>query len=354
MVDITPILNYLGPYLSYVQNKWIQAGLAFLGSIILAFVILFVTEKIVYRLTKKTKTNVDDLLVERTKKPFFWFLIVLGLRVSSELAFQQEILFLIVESVLVVLFVILAAKVLNTLLDAWASVFAKKTKSKIDESLLPLFRKAVNVFFILVGILGILKVWEINITPYLAGLGIGGLVLGLALQDSLKNIFGGVSLIFDRTFAVGDKIKLESGELGEIEDIGLRSTKLRTYDNEIITIPNGQMANAKIQNYVQPNPRVRVVVKFGVEYGTKIEKVKKVADGVLKKMKDISSEPYMDTVFTEMGDSALLFESRFWVDDYREAYNKKLEATEKIYAALEKAKIGIAFPTQTIYLRKEK
>lgn len=352
MIDLTPLMNWFGPYINYFQNRWVQAGVVLVGFVVLTFILFLIVEKIILKLTVKTKTKVDDIILARTKKPVFWLLIVLGLRISFEIVFEQPIVFGVLESIGALIFVIVLARVVNAIIDGWGHVFAKKTKTDMDETLLPLFRKVVNVVFVLVGVLWILNIWDINITPYLAGLGIGGLVLGLALQDSLKNIFGGVSLIFDKTFTVGDKIKLESGELGEIVDIGLRSTRLNTYDNEVIVIPNGQMANMRIQNYVQPNPRVRVVVKFGVEYGNKIERVKKVADGVLKKLKDVSSEPYMDTVFTEMGDSALLFESRFWVEDYREAYNKKLEATEKIYAALNKAKIGIAFPTQTIYLRK--
>ncbi|MBW2963392.1 mechanosensitive ion channel family protein, partial [Candidatus Woesearchaeota archaeon] len=348
------ILLWISFYFNYFQNKWLQAGAILVGFVVLAFVLFLIIEKVVLRLTAKTKTKVDDLIFTKIKMPVFWLLIVLGLRISSQIVFDSAIVFRVLESISIIIFVLILAKVINVLIDGWGRVFAKKTKSRLDESLLPLFRKVVNIIFVLVGILWILNIWNINITPYLAGLGIGGLVLGLALQDSLKNIFGGVSLILDQSFAVGDKIQIESGEVGEIVDVGLRSTKIKNYDNQIITIPNGQMANAKIINYVQPNDRIRVVVKFGVEYGTKVEKVKKVVDGVLKKMKDISDDPYMDTVFTEMGDFALLFEARFWVDDYREAYNKKLEATEKIYAALNKAKIGIAFPTQTIHLKKGK
>ncbi len=345
-------MDSIRPYAGYIQDRWILAGLVLLGFILLAFITRLIVGKIIVKLTKKTKTKVDDLLIAKTKKPLFWLLIVLGIRVSSEIIFENAVVFNILESLGIILFVLITARVANICIGAWGKAFAKKTKTQVDKSLLPLFRKTVNGVFILVGSLWILNTWQINITPYLAGLGVGGLVLGLALQDSLKNILGGVSLILDKSFVVGDKIKLESGELGEIIDIGLRSTRLKTYDNEVIVVPNSQMANMKIQNYVQPNPRIRVVVNFGVEYSNKVERVKRVVLGVLKNMKKISDKPYLDVIFTEMGDSALLFQARFWVDDYTIAYSKKLEATEKIYAALGKAKIGIAFPTQTIYIKK--
>jgi len=159
-------------------------------------------------------------------------------------------------------------------------------------------------------------------------------------------------MILDKNFNIGDKVSLETGDIGTIEDIGLRSTKLKTYDNELIYIPNGSLANMRIRNYVRPNTKMRVVIKFGVEYGSDVDKVKEVVIGAIKKMKDVSSDPYMDAIFYEMGDSALLFNARFFVDDYSIAYKKKLEATQNIYEALNKAKIGIPFPQMDVHLKK--
>ncbi len=197
-----------------------------------------------------------------------------------------------------------------------------------------------------------LDIWQIDITPYLAGVGVSGIVLGLSLQDSLKNIFGGVTLILDKTFKYGDKIKLESGEVGTIHDIGLRSTKLVTFDNEVVYIPNGYLANSRVHNYTRPSPKVRVVIDFGVEYGSDVQKVKKLIMKEIKALK-VMDEPSPSVEFVTMGDSALLFKAKFWVEQWNEAYGYKLDATERIYNALNKEKIGIPFPTQTVYLRKE-
>lgn len=158
-------------------------------------------------------------------------------------------------------------------------------------------------------------------------------------------------MILDKNFNIGDAVRLESGELGTIQEIGLRSTKMLSFDREIIFVPNGQLANMKIRNYVKPDKMVRKIVEFGVEYGTDPEKVKKVVLEALKKIKDISDDPYMDVLFESMGDSSLNFKARFWVD-WDDAYSKYIEATQVIYAALNKAKIGIPFPTRTVYLQK--
>ena len=347
-------VDYLGLVQQYVPNKWAQAAAILIIFVILARVAIFVIDRVALRLAKKTKTKVDDIIIARTRKPVFYLVLFLGVRAALVPIGIDDVITKIVESTGALIFVYILGTIVSITIDAWGITLAKKTKTKLDETILPLLRKTAGIVFVVIAILWVFNIWGINITPYLAGLGISGLVIGLALQDSMKNIFGGISLIMDRNFNIGDKVKLESGELGEIKDIGLRSTKLKTYDNEIIFIPNGQLANMRIQNYVQPNPRIRVVVNFGVEYGTKVEKVKKVVEAALRKIKDASDKPYMNVVFLEMADFALLFQARFWVNDYRIAYGKQREATEKIYAALNKAKIGIPFPTRTVYLKKGK
>jgi len=159
-------------------------------------------------------------------------------------------------------------------------------------------------------------------------------------------------MILDKTLKVGDKIKIESGEVGEIHDVGLRSTKIKTYDNQIIVVPNGQLVNSRIQNYTKPNSKIRVTVQFGVEYGTEIKKVKDLVKKTVLSMKEIMEDPAPVINFETMGDFALNFTAKFWVSNWGEAYGKKLEATEKIYNALNAAKINIPFPTQTVYLKK--
>ncbi|MFH1682821.1 MAG: mechanosensitive ion channel family protein, partial [Candidatus Woesearchaeota archaeon] len=156
----------------------------------------------------------------------------------------------------------------------------------------------------------------------------------------------------DENFEVGDKVKLESGDLGEILDIGLRSTKIRTYDNEVIYVPNGYLANSRILNYTRPTAKIRVGVEFGVVYGSDVKKVQKVVMDVIKGMEEVLDDPAPAVQFLQMADFALNFKAYFWVPDWKNSYSKKLEATEKIYNALNKAKISIPFPTSTVYLKK--
>ena len=344
--------QYILLFQQLVPNPWMQALVLIIATVILSKITQVVIEKVVIHITKKTKTDVDDKIIEQTKNPLFFLVLFIGFRLALEPLGINSIVEKVVESVAAFFFIYILGSVITISIDSWGHVLAKKTRTPVDETLIPLLQKTVKVLFFIIAVLWVLHIGEIDITPYLAGLGLGGLVLGLALQDSLKNIFGGISIILDRNFNIGDKVKLESGELGEILDIGLRSTKLQTYDQEVIFIPNGQLANMRIQNYVRPTRKVRVVVNFGVEYGSDVDKVKKVVNAALKSMKDVSDIPYMDAVFTEMGEFAMLFQARFFVDDYKISYDKKIEATQKIYEALNKAKIGIPFPTRTVYMKK--
>ena len=348
------IFNLFGtlPYGQYLQNKWVFAFLIVVFSVLLAWVVLFIFEKYLQQFAKKTKTEADDIIFDRTKRPVFYFILVSGLRLAVDYLDYNGIISKFVGSLMVIVFVFILSRVANVVIEIWGREFAKKTKSNLDDTLLPLFHKAVNLIFVIIGFMWVLKIWSIDIGPYLAGAGIMGVVLGFALQDSLKNIFGGVTLLLDKTYQIGDKVKLESGEVGTILDIGLRSTKMKTYDNEVIYIPNGYLANSRVQNYTRPSPKVRTGVEFGVVYGTSVAQVRSLIVKTLTDMDGILSEPAPAVQFLSMGDFALHFKAQFWVERWDQAYDKKLEVTEAIYNALNKAKIGIPFPTQTIYLKK--
>jgi len=348
------ILNFLGnlPFGNILLNPYVLAGVTIILFVILSFLVLFIFNHYLQNLAKKTKTEVDDLIFDKTKKPLFALFMVYGFKLAIEILWVNSVMDKIITSAMTLVFLFILLRVFDVVVGTWGLTFAKKTKSSADEVLLPIMHKVAKVIFFIVGFMWLLHIWGIDITPYLAGVGISGLVLGLALQDSLKNVFGGVTLLLDRTFKIGDKIQLESGEIGTIYDIGLRSTKLVTIDNEIIYVPNGYLSNSRVQNYTRPTPKARVNVLFGVEYGSDINKVKKVVLAALAKLEDIEKEPVPEVQFLEMGDFALSCKALFWVERWDMAYGKKLEATQLIYEALNKAKISIPFPTQTVYVKK--
>ncbi len=337
-----------------VTNKYIYALVILIIFILLSRLFLFILEKYITRLTRKTKTDLDDKLIEAIHKPLYYLIVFIGIYLALlPLEFNAIIIFSkIIFSLITLTSMFLLMRISKVLIELWGIIWAKKTKTSLEYDLLPLMKKTISVILIIVAFLVILKIWGIDITGFLAGLGIAGIAIGFAVKDSLANIFGGISLILDKNIKRNDKVKLETGELGIIEDIGIRSTKLLTFDNELIIIPNGILANTRIQNYVLPEEKQRVNINFGVAYGSDIKRVKKVVLDTVKKIEHVINNPAPEVHFMEMGDSSLLMTARIWVDDYQNAYGVQLQATEKIYNALNKQNINIPFPTRTVYIKK--
>lgn len=341
-----------------ITNKYLGALIILIAYIILAKIFLIIIEKVVHVFTKKTKTHLDDLIIEKTKNPIFWILIFIGVYISFKqlnLPYEKfdKIILDIIISIIILFITIIVVRLADIFIDFWGKRWAEKTNSTLDDELLPIFHKASKVILIFIGLVVILAYWGVDVTGLLAGAGVAGIIIGLAVKDSLANIFGGISLILDESIRSGDKVKLETGETGVIENIGLRSTQVRSYNNETFIIPNGKLSNMNIQNYARPNLNQRVNVKFSVAYGSKVEDVRALVLKLIKSEKDILKDPEPVVDFVEMGDSGLNMIARFWIEDFNNDYPMQISMTEKIYNALNKEGFEIPFPTRTVYLKKD-
>ena len=334
------------------KNQYVEAALIFLLFVVIGKIVAVVLRKYLKKIAEKTKTKFDDILLEKAEPSLTYLIILIGSKVVLlHIEIMTLVLSRILNSFIAALAVYFVIIVMDTFIEVWGTSWAKNRKSGID-AMLPLIHKLSKVVFIIAGLIFILNIWDKDVTGFVAGLGVAGIVLGFALKDSLSNIFGGIAIILDHTYKVGDRIKIDSGESGIVYDIGLRSTKIKTWDNDILVIPNGKMANSKIQNYVQPSIRSRAVIDFGVVYGSDIKKVKDVVMKTIKKVENVIEDPEPSVVFVKMNDFSLDFKAKFWVENISQRYAAKEKATCMIYDALNKAKINIPFPTSTVYLKK--
>lgn len=336
-----------------LDNLYLRFLLILVITIVVAYSARAILKFILKPLVQKTKTQIDDLIVKSISSIIFYILLVLGLKIGFEkIEIESNVLNSLINSLLIVIVTIFVIRILHNFSQHWLKEWASRTKSTADDRLIPLIEKILRVVVGVLAVIFIFSAWNINISPLLATAGIAGLAVGLAVKDSLSNILGGLQLVLDRTFKVGDKVELESGEMGVILDIGLRSTKLKTYDNEVIYIPNGYLANAKIKNFTMPDLTIRVNVEFGVEYGSDVQQVRDVVLEAMKKVDTVLEEPLPDVLFSKMSDFSLDFVARAWVKSYTEAFSTHLVLTEEIYKALNRANIGIPFPTRTVYIQK--
>ncbi len=338
-----------------VKNRWFRFLAIFIVFFLTSRLIVYLIEKVFLRIARRTKTDVDQKILECSKKPSSYLVIFFGIKISIYSLETSSWIALISDKVITALIIIvtanLIARALNILVHSWGSSVAEKIDTRVDDDLIPLFNKILRVVIYAVAVIMILSRFSINIAPLIASLGIAGFAIGFAVKDTLSNIIGGIILILDNSFVVGDKVTID-GDTGIIKEVGLRNTKLQTYDNEIIVIPNGELMNMKFKNYVLPDPKIRVMVNFGVAYGSDVEKVSEIILNVISSIENICIDPAPAVDFIEMGDFSLNFAAKFWVPAYGDQYIKKLEATKLIYNALNANGIDIPFPTQTVHIER--
>ncbi len=352
------ILDTLVTWLPIIEhiNPWVFFTVTLLAAYFLSEAMAWFLKVVIRPFTERTKSKIDDILLKRLQHPIAWIIFSVLAYVAFAPTVFPSFIAPIIEALLIGFNIFVIAYLLNNLATAILEIWALKKNgrrgSSFTENVLPIFSKVVKALIWAISFLLFLASFGVQIGPFLTGLGLAGIVLGLALQDSLKNIFGGISLAFDQAYRKGDKIRLEDGTIGTVYDISLRSTRIQTYDGDLIMIPNGKIANEHIYTFAQPLPKSRVSVEFGIEYGSDTKKAKEIVLKALETIEGIEKEPAPAVIFDAMGAYSLDMKARFWVEDYTQAFPKKLEVTQLIYDTLQKHKIGIAFPTQTIHVKK--
>ncbi|MFH1054031.1 MAG: mechanosensitive ion channel domain-containing protein [Candidatus Woesearchaeota archaeon] len=355
------LIDLINTHLTFLpEHRLLKSFILLVAFYVLSQLIVIIFEKIFLKIASRTKTDLDDQIVKVINRPLSFILLMVGIWLAVlSFGFAEKVetgLVNVIVTLVMISIAFIISGVLNVIINNWGEHFASKTKSTFDDALLPIFHRFVKIVVYILALLYILDFWGVEIAPLLASLGIAGLAIAFALQKVLGNIFGGISMILDKSLKVGDTIKINDGQLtGKVLDVGLRSTKIMTFDNEVVVVPNGTLADSQIQNLVLPDPSARVTVDFGVEYGSDPDKVKVVALKSLKGIEGlIKDDPEPFVKFINMGDFALNFRLFFYVESYTQRFAAKDVATTNIYNNLKKAKIGIPFPTRTIYMKKGK
>ena len=253
-------------------------------------------------------------------------------------------------------FTVSAVMATNQLVNLLASYFeqlARQSENKFDDILVPLIKKSVKFFVIAVGIIFIGDSLTINMKNVLAGLGIGGIAFALAAKDTISNLFGSLTVLIDRPFQIGDWVTIGADVEGVVEEVGLRSTRIRTFYNSLITVPNGQLTNVHIDNYGRRRYR-RFTTHVGVEDSTAPEKIEEFCQAI----RDIvlahphTRKDFYHIYFNKFNNSSLdILIYIFWEVP---SWPKELEERHRFLIDVLKAgrEIGVsfAFPTRTLHL----
>lgn len=337
-----------------IQNEYFQFLLIVIGSAVFAKGFHFVLKKYVKKITEKTKTDIDDIILRIITKPLHILIILIGAyfglkRLSGFTLYFPWIDKLFFVSIVLVIFLMLS-KILSLLISRWLKV------QKGFERTPKLIIKIVNIIIYLIALLIILGHFNVEITPIVAGLGLGGLAIGLALQSTLLNFFAGLHIISDRPINVGDFIELEGGLSGYVEDIGWRSTKIRTLPNNIVIIPNSKLAESIIINQSIPQLERAAVVQCGVSYESDLGKVEKITIDVAKKIQEKipgavkTFEPFIR--YHTFGDSNINFSIILRVEEPVARHLITHEFIKALKTKYDQEGIEISWPVRKIYYGK--
>lgn len=308
------------------------------------------------RLAKHSKTQIDDIVIESTKGPFMIWCLILGLYLALHATKLAEHTVDMFGRILLALGIISVTIVLANMATKMINVYSKRFDAALPVN--SLTQNITKVVIFGVGILIVLNSLGISITPILATLGVGGLAVALALQETLSNLFAGFYTSMSKQVRVGDFIKLESGEEGYVEDIGWRATKVRMLPNNVVLIPNSKLAQAVITNYYLPEKEMAVLVQVGVHYDSDLKKVEKVTCEVAKEvMKEVAGgvpefDPFIR--YHTFADFSINFTVILRAKEFVDNYLIKHEFIKRLHERYRKEDIIIPYPIRAINYEQEK
>ena len=262
------------------------------------------------------------------------------------------------QALLVVLLAFPAKDFLKIAIGYLQRQLAYKTENKVDDIVFDLLGKFSGAIIFIIAVIIALDMLGVNIMPFVAGAGVAGVAIGFAAKDTLSNLIAGILLIVDRPFEVGDRIEVwnapsGSATWGDVIDIGLRATKIRTTDNIIIVIPNNEIMTRDIINYTLNSEKIRVRINIGVAYDADIRKAKDLIIRVAESADWIAPDPPPKVVVRNFGESSVDLQLRVWINEARHRMNTISYITDKVKEVFDKEGVEIPYPKREIYVTQK-
>jgi MscS family membrane protein len=335
--------------------RWAFALLVFFLFLFLRKVFALIILKSVKTLVSKTKTDFDDKLIDVIESPLNFLFIVIGVWFALDiLEIEADITVHFVKSLFIfdVFWIFFnAVNIFTPDIYKFTEKFGKDLSKEIGSLIIKLSKS----FIVVLGFVAVLQEWGINVTALIASLGLGGLAFALAAKDTVANFFGGITILADKSMKIGEWIKVGNIE-GIVEDIGIRTTKIRTFEKGLITVPNSYIANNPLENFSRRNVR-RVKMKIGVVYSTSKENLQKIVEEIrnlINTHPKVAKDQTIAIYFDEFGDSSLNIFIYFYTNtaNWLEWFEIKEEIQYKIIDIVERNGSSFAFPSRSIYIEE--
>jgi small-conductance mechanosensitive channel len=252
----------------------------------------------------------------------------------------------------IVILTISFSRITSVFLDWYSRKILKKTTTELDDKLVPPLKRILPIVIYLLGALQLLGYFGFSISPILAGLGIGGIAVALAVQPTLSNFFAGTYVLTEGALKEGDFIEIEGGIQGYVSSVGWRSTKIRDRFNNLVLIPNSKMAESVVTNFYSPETAINILITSGVAYEENLENVEVTVKDTLQQLLSVSENVANNTQprfgFSEFGDSNINFWIFMQAKDWSASFQLKSEIIKAVHSSFDKKGITINYPTRRI------
>lgn len=325
--------------------------------VVLSLFVGYLLKSVARRYSRRTTTALDDVLLGAVTGPLRVAIVVAGFQIGlNQVSALRETWREPLEDFFFVVYLLLVYVALYRLTSGIAYWYGKevtsKTETELDEKFLSFFRALANIIITAIAIVIFLGHFGIEPSALVATLGIGSLAVALAAQETLSDIIAGFMILLDQPFAIGDRVELlDIDTWGDVTEIGLRSTRILTRDNRMVTVPNSVIGKGLIVNYSDPSTVYRVQTHVGLAYGVDVERARQVL------VKSLAAEDWVmkgrpiEALMLSMSDSALVFRVRCWIENYMDTRRVIDKMNTRIYQALGDADIEMAMPQRQVYLQ---
>jgi MscS family membrane protein len=329
-------------------------------AVLLSLIVRSILANVKTRLLHRTNTTLDDLLIKAIALPARMVIIVWGIELGlGRLTIMVERWSSEMDSAIFAAYVVIVYILFYRLIDAitqwYGDEVAHRTTTDLDSRFLLLFRRVAFLIITISLIIILLDRFGVEVSGLVATLGIGSLAIALAAQATLGDMFAGFTIMVDQPYVIGDRIEIRDIDTwGDVIDIGLRTTRILTRDNRMVSVPNSVIGKGLVVNYSHPSSKYRVETNVGIAYGTDIEFARQVMIEAIKQQDWVMKEERIEALFLTFGDSALEFKVRCWIEHFVETRRVVDKMNTALYQALNEAGIVIPFPQRDLHLYRTK
>ncbi|MBT8371084.1 MAG: mechanosensitive ion channel family protein [Deltaproteobacteria bacterium] len=344
------LIGLEAPYLKIA----FKVTLTLIAFLVVWFVLRLTLSFVERRMKKISLIEIQEPLFKIFRKALFYALMLLtGIYLIAQ--FELPFVLKIFYAFFIILFAGPVKNFLVVTIRYLQARVAHKTDTQIDDIAFDLLIRFSDFIIYTVAIIIALDMLGVNVVPFIAGAGVAGVAIGFAAKDTLSNLIAGILLIIDRPFEVGDRIEVwrapaGSSTWGDVIDIGLRATKIKTTDNIVIIIPNNEIMLRDIINYTHISEKIRVRINIGIAYDADLSKAKKIIMQVAEATEWLVDEPAPKVVVRNFGESSVDLQLRVWIKDARQRMNTISHITDRVKEAFDAEGIEIPYPKRDIHI----